>query len=73
MMRTTLDIDADVLNAARAMAEAESKSLGSVISRLARSGLAPTTDNTEPGLPHFQVAGDAAPITAAMVRVAIDE
>jgi len=38
-MRTTLDIDEDILLAAREHAERERKSLGAVISALAREGL----------------------------------
>lgn len=72
-MRTTLDIDTDVLDVARAIAEAETRSLGSVISRLARRGLAPTAVFGKGGLPHFPVPDDAPPITAAMVKAAIDE
>ena len=39
-MRTTLVIEDDVLEAARSLAEAEGKSVGEVISTLARRGLA---------------------------------
>ena len=38
-MRTTLDIDDDVLSAARDLAKAEGKSMGEVISELARKAL----------------------------------
>ena len=38
-MRTTLTIDPDILSAARQIAEAKSKSIGEVISELARRGL----------------------------------
>lgn len=38
-MRTTLDIDEDVLQAARELARRERKSLGLVVSTLARHGL----------------------------------
>ena len=38
-MRTTLDIDEDVLLAAKAMARRQRRSAGSVISELARKGL----------------------------------
>jgi hypothetical protein len=38
-MRTTLDLDADVLMAARAVAEQENISLGKAISNLIRRGL----------------------------------
>jgi hypothetical protein len=40
MMRTTLDIEDDVLFAAKALARREKKSAGQVISELARKGLA---------------------------------
>lgn len=40
-MRTTLTLDDDVLAAARALAEAQGRSLGEVVSELARKGLAP--------------------------------
>ena len=38
-MRTTLDIDDDILQAAKEMARAERKTAGQVISELARKGL----------------------------------
>ena len=38
-MRTTLDIDDDVLQAAKELARAEKKTAGEVISELARKGL----------------------------------
>jgi hypothetical protein len=38
-MRTTLDIDDDVLQAAKELARAESKTAGQVLSELARKGL----------------------------------
>jgi hypothetical protein len=50
-MRTTLDIDNDVLQAARERARREGKSLGRVISELARSALtsaAPATGARQP-------------------------
>lgn len=40
-MRTTLSIDDDVLETARALAAAQSRPLGAVVSELARRGLAP--------------------------------
>ena len=40
-MRTTLKLDEDVLAAAKALAQQQGKSLGEVISELARKGLAP--------------------------------
>lgn len=43
-MRTTLAIDDDVLEAARGLAERDRKSIGEVVSALARKGLAPVTE-----------------------------
>ena len=71
-MRTTLDIDDGVLAAARAIADAERRSLGSVISDLARRGLVP--DQLRRGsLPTFDVPETAEPITPEMVERALDE
>ncbi|MBO0809250.1 MAG: antitoxin [Actinobacteria bacterium] len=72
-MRTTLDIDDGVLAAARAIAEAEHRSLGSVISDLARRGLVPRQRDAGAGFPTFDVSTDAAPITPDMVDRALDE
>ncbi|MFN7933886.1 MAG: hypothetical protein U0R19_11185 [Bryobacteraceae bacterium] len=55
-MRTTLDIEPDVLNAARALANARGVSVGVALSELARRGMAarmPLT--TRVGFPVFQV------------------
>jgi hypothetical protein len=73
-MRTTLAIDDDVLEAARSLSEAEGKSLGEVISELARRGLAPRhEDATEEGFPVFSVSSGAKPITLEVVRKALEE
>jgi hypothetical protein len=73
-MRTTLTIDDDVLAAARSLAESERKSVGQVLSELARSGLAPRVElAAEAGVPVFRVSPNAAPLTPEMVRRAADE
>jgi hypothetical protein len=46
-MRTTLDIDDDILQAAKELARAEKKTAGQVLSELARKGL---TQPREPSL-----------------------
>jgi hypothetical protein len=71
-MRTTLDIDDGVLSAARAIAESEKRSVGSVISELARRGLVPH-QGARSGFPTFDVPADAPPITPEMVQRALDE
>lgn len=74
-MRTTLNLDADVAEAARALARAERRSLGAVVSDLARRGLAPRPGHVddEDGFPVFHVGPGAAAITPDMVREALDE
>ncbi len=72
-MRTTLDIDEDVVMAARDLASGERRSLGSVISELARRGLTPARIETGDGLPVIRVPAGTPPITAEMVRRALDE
>jgi hypothetical protein len=81
-MRTTLDIDDDVLSAAKDLAKAEGRTMGQVISDLARWAL------TQPSLatgmatgmqeaqvaymaddfPAFPFRGDSPPVTNDMVR-----
>ena len=75
LVRTTVNVDDDVLEAAKSIARAERRGVGAVISELARRGLAPTAIrvSAEDGLPVFHVAADAPPITDAMVRAALDE
>lgn len=73
-MRTTLSLDDDILDAARSLSEAEGKSLGEVISELARRGLAPRPESTEEGgFPVFSVSAGARPITLEMVQKALEE
>lgn len=73
-MRTTLQIDDDVLNAARSIARSEERSIGEVISELARRGLAPRAQaETASGFPVFAVPESATPITPEMVRRAAED
>jgi hypothetical protein len=72
-VRTTLDIDDDVVAAARELAATQRRSLGSVISELARRGLTPARVEVEGDLPVIRVPAGAPPITPDMVRRALDE
>lgn len=72
-MRTTLAIDDDVLKEARQIAASEGRSLGAVISALARRALAPTPMRVDAGFPTFDVEVDAPAITAATVARALDD
>ena len=59
-MRTTVNIDDDVLATARAMARSRNVSIGAVLSELARRGLVlPTRFVLRNGFPVFDVAPDA--------------
>lgn len=73
MMRTTLDIDDDVMAAARELAAVERRSLGAVVSELARRGLTPARVAVDAGFPVVRVPAGTAPITPEMVRRALDE
>ena len=63
MVRTTLRIDDDVLEAARCIADEAGISVGQAMSRLARRGLAPRAESRGGGrFPTFAVPCDASPI-----------
>ena len=72
-MRTTLDLDDDVVAAARELALEDRRSLGSVISELARRGLTPAKVDAEGDLPVIRVPLGSPPITPEMVRRGLDE
>ncbi len=72
-MRTTLELDDDVVLAAKELAAIERRSLGSVVSDLARRGLTPAKVDTSGDLPVIQVPAGTPPITPEMVRRALDE
>jgi len=73
-MRTTLEIDDDVLQAARSLAAAEGKNIGKALSDLARRGLARRSQSEKrSSFPVFDVAPDADPITLEMVNDALNE
>jgi hypothetical protein len=72
-VRTTLDLDADVVIAARELAANERRSLGSVISELARRGLTPARVEADGELPVIRVPAGTPPITPEIVRRALDE
>ena len=75
VMRTTLRIDDDVYEAARSLAETEGMTVGEVLSSLARQALAPVPPRRKrgKGFPTFPVKPGARPITARMVREALEE
>ena len=74
MVRTTLKIADDVLEAARCIATDEGTTVGEVMSRLARRGLEPRAESRGRGrFSTFAVSREAPPITRGMVRRVLDE
>lgn len=69
-MRTTLVIDDDVLSAAKEMAAVEKKSVGEVISALARRALSPTESavKTRNGVPLLQIRKGVRRVTSELVH-----
>jgi hypothetical protein len=68
-MRTTLTLDPEIVSAAKQIAAERSKSIGEVISELARRGLeARSKSATRNGFPVFQVSKDAPPLTMKDVQ-----
>jgi hypothetical protein len=69
-MRTTVTLDDDVFEAARAQAQASGKNLGEVLSQLARRGLRASTPG---GLPVFKVQPDADIIPSSRAKELLAE
>jgi hypothetical protein len=71
-MRTTLDIDDDVLSAVKSLADSRKSTAGKVISELARQGLAPSRKNPKPryrnGVPLFPRRPGGETITSEMIK-----
>jgi hypothetical protein len=73
-MRTTVDLDEDVLLAAREIAKQRGNTLGQVLSDLARQALARRTSvSTKHGLPLFPVQPNAGAVTLELVKHLRDE
>ncbi len=70
-----MNLDDDVLEAARAIARAERRALGVVVSDLVRRGLVPEQPriDDDEGFPVFRVRPGSPPITEEMVRGALEE
>lgn len=72
-VRTTVRIDDDVLKAAKSIAASQSRSLGEVLSDLARRGLEPRQPRQAGVVPIFEVDAHAPRLTPEMVREALDD
>ena len=69
-MRTTVDLDEDILRAAKDLAKERSQSLGRVVSELARKGLQPSAQRLDArnGVPLLPRKPGARPVTSQMVK-----
>jgi hypothetical protein len=69
-MRTTLAIDDDVLSAAKEIAAAQNRTMGEVISSLARRGLnpLPSKRRTRNGVPLLPVRAGSPRVTTELVH-----
>ncbi len=75
-MRTTLAIDDDVLAAAKHLAERDQRTIGQVISTLARQGLTRSTRSSRAarnGIPLLPINQGALPVTMELVNQLRDE
>ena len=69
-MRTTLNIDDEILEVARSLAGERHLSIGAVVSDLARRGLRQRSSGRrgQAGFPVFEVSRDSRPLTLDRVR-----
>ena len=72
-MRTTLDIEEDVLLAAREIAHQRGVSVGKILSDFARQALARQSAATRNGVPLFSVQPDALVVTPELINQLRDE
>ena len=75
-VRTTLDLDSDVLAAARSLAKVRRASVGQVVSDLARNGLQAhvgTARRTRNGVPLFSRSSSETLVTLELVNDLRDE
>jgi hypothetical protein len=77
-MRTTINLDDDILDAARNLARQDGISLGEAVSELARRGLRARVDTAtgsapERKLPGFEVSEDAPSFGTMDVKRALEE
>jgi hypothetical protein len=73
-MRTTLSLDDDVLLAAKAIAGQQGRSLGDVVSELARRSLQrPSAKAERNGIPLLASRPDSPPVTMELVNALRDD
>ncbi len=73
-MRTTVDIDDDVLKVAKSLAQTKGLGLGKILSELARKGLAPEPPKGRSEIfPTFSCSATDPLVTPESIRDALDE
>lgn len=72
-MTEPVSIDDDVLAEAREIAAADGRSVGAVISELARRSLTPVGIRYEDDLPAFDVPTSAPRVTSAQIAAVLDD
>ncbi len=73
-MRTTFDVDADVLESIKLAAQRQRKTAGQLVSELLRSALLPVTPKPDStGLPFMPIQPGASSATLASVNALRDE
>ena len=74
IMRTTLNLDDDVLQAARALSQRRRQPVGAVISELIRRGLGPSQSmEVRNGIRLFPVREGAGTVTPEVVKALLEE
>jgi hypothetical protein len=75
-MRTTLEIDDDLMEAARDLSRLKAKTIGQIVSELIRNGLtrekAPAIE-TRNGIPVWVHPGGVVPVTSELIRNLAEE
>lgn len=73
-MRTTLNLDDDLLRVLRSIAADEERTIGEVVSEMIRRALRPEVPDLEAGgFPVFEVSDGAPRLTPEQVREALEE
>lgn len=74
-MRTTLNLDDDILATAKSIAAQQRKPVGEVISSLVRHALKPTgkAKPTRNGIPLFPIANNAHKVTPDIIRELLED
>jgi hypothetical protein len=74
-MRTTLTIDDDILSAAKDLAAFQQKTVGEVLSSLARKGLMPPQqiETVRNGVPLLPIQPDARSATIELIKELMDQ